>query len=332
MRLVIALLVCGLPVGGGLGAASPAGSSKLERVQLFGREYVRLADWAKANKLTIVWPKSSEVLELTNRWTRLTFTVDSRKAEINGVKVWLSVPIAAHHGSAFIAPLDLRSALQPVLAAPRNRPGAKIRTVCLDPGHGGKDPGNLDRGRQEKKYTLLLAQEVARLLRNAGLSAPLTRKTDRFIELEERAAIAKRNGADLFVSLHFNTVLAAHSEAKGVEVYCLTPAYASSTNARGEGANTPAFPGNRHDDKNMLLAYQLQKALVRNLPMEDRGVHRARFGMFRSAEMPAALVEGGFMSNPEDARRIYDAASRRQMAKAIVDGVLAYKRLVERGG
>jgi N-acetylmuramoyl-L-alanine amidase len=334
--MVVALVVVWLPAVVGLAAASPGKTTaatkapQLERVHIFGREYVRLADWARANQLTLRWPKPSPTIHATNRWTHLTLTVDSRRAVINGVVVWLSVPIAAHNGVAYIAPVDLRSAIQPVLNPPRNRPGAKIRTVCLDPGHGGKDPGNLEGRHEEKKYTLLLAKEVARLLKNAGLKVCLTRTTDRFIELDRRPAIAKRNGADLFVSLHFNAVLGADRDAQGVEVYCLTPAYASSTNARGAGADTGASPGNRHDEKNLLLAYQLQKAIVRSLPVEDRGVHRARFGMFRTADMPAALVEGGFMSHPAEARRIYDPAHRRRLAQAIVDGVLAYKRLLER--
>ena len=116
---------------------------------------------------------------------------------------------------------------------------------------------------------------------------------------------------------------------KGVEVYCLAPAHTSSTNARGEGAGAGAYPGNRLDARNMLLAYQLQSALVTELRLEDRGVRRARFAVLRSAEMPAVLIEGGFMTNPAAAKNIFDANYRRQMAKAIVDGVLAYKRMVE---
>lgn len=336
MRVVAALIASCWPVVGGVAAAStpkvggPPQASPLERVQLFGREYVRMADWARANQFTMRWSKPSPTIEVTNRWTHLTFTVDSRRAVINGVVVWLSVPVAAHNGVAYLAPLDLRSAIGPLLHPPRNRSGAKVRTVCLDPGHGGKDPGNVEGRHEEKKYTLLLAKEVGRLLKNAGLKVCFTRTTDRFVELAQRPAIAQRNGADLLVSLHFNSVLGTDRSAQGVEVYCLTPAFASSTNARGAGANQGAYPGNRQDEKNMLLAYQLQKALVRNLPMTDRGVHRARFGIFLAAEMPAALVEGGFMSHPDDARWIYDPARRRRLAQALVDGVLAYKRLVER--
>src|SRR6185503_3366637 len=120
------------------------------------------------------------------------------------------------------------------------------------------------------------------------------------------------------------------SAVKGAETYCMTPVRASSTNARGEGAGAGAYPGNRFDPKNMLLAYQLQTAITEKAGAEDRGVKRARFRVLREAAMPAVLIEAGFMTNPSDGKRIYDPALRRQLAQAIVDGVLAYKRQVER--
>jgi N-acetylmuramoyl-L-alanine amidase len=81
--------------------------------------------------------------------------------------------------------------------------------------------------------------------------------------------------------------------------------------------------------QNTFLAYQVQKSLTRTLDVEDRGVHRARFAVLRDAVMPAILIEGGFMSHPVEGRKIFDPAYRRQMARAIVDGVGAYKRAVE---
>ena len=109
----------------------------------------------------------------------------------------------------------------------------------------------------------------------------------------------------------------------------MTPARTSSTNSRGEGAAAGAYPGNRFDTKNILLGYQIQRALLKALPTEDRGLRRARFAVLRTAEMPAVLIEGGFMTNPAEAKRIYDSAYRHQMAQAIVDGVKAYKSVVE---
>ena len=120
------------------------------------------------------------------------------------------------------------------------------------------------------------------------------------------------------------------SGAKGVETYCLTPAHASSTNARGEGTHNGSYPANKLNDKNMVLAYQVQKAIIKNLPAEDRGVRRARFAVLKSPEMPAVLIEGGFMTDPGELKRILDPTHRKKLARAIVAGLQAYKKIVER--
>jgi N-acetylmuramoyl-L-alanine amidase len=78
----------------------------------------------------------------------------------------------------------------------------------------------------------------------------------------------------------------------------------------------------------LLLAYQVQKFLVKNLSAKDRGVRRARFAVLRDAAMPAILIEGGYMTHPAESKRIYSATGRRQMSLAIVKGILAYQRLV----
>jgi N-acetylmuramoyl-L-alanine amidase len=302
-----------------------------EPARVAGQKYVRLTDWAKANAFEVRWLKQDETLQLTNRWSKILVAADSREAQINGVRVWLLYPVVAQSGTLSLAQLDVEATLRPLLSPPRNQPGAKVRTVCLDPGHGGKDPGNEIGSNQEKQYTLLLAKEVRAQLARARLKVSLTRSTDRFIELPGRPELAKRRSADLFVSLHFNAAESGRSTVQGAEVYCLTPAGATSTNARGEGNGEGSFPGNRHNDQNLFLAYQVQKALTRNLTVEDRGVRRARFAVLRDAVMPAVLIEAGFLSHPVEGRQILNAAYRQKIARAIVEGLLAYKRTVEQG-
>jgi N-acetylmuramoyl-L-alanine amidase len=291
--------------------------------------YVRVSDWVQTSGLELRWVKRDETFELSNRNAKLLFKVDSTEAEINGVGVRLLFPVVDHGGEASMAQLDLQKTLQPLLTLPRNRAHAQIKTICLDPGHGGRDPGFQIGSHQEKQYTLLLAQELRKELVRAGFVVALTRSRDSFVELSSRPEVARRRKADLFVSLHFNSTESSRNSVQGIEVYCMTPAGAASTNARGEGAGAGAFEGNRNDDKNMFLAYQLQKVLTRDLPVEDRGVHRARFEVLRDAAMPAVLIEAGFMSHPIEGRRIFDAGYRAQMARAIAQGLLAYKRTVE---
>ena len=215
------------------------------------------------------------------------------------------------------------------VAAPES-PGGKGYLGLHRPGHGGRDPGNHARSSQEKSFTLLLAKELRDALSRAGFKMLVTRTTDRFVELPDRVEYANRRKADLFLCLHFNSAVTSTSSAQGAEVYCLTPAGANSTNSQQDGGGGDWCAGNRHNERNVLLAWQIQKALTRGLAMEDRGVRRARFAVLRDAAMPAALIEAGFMSHPAEGRKIQTPEYRRQLARAIAEGVVAYKRDVQK--
>lgn len=309
------------------GGGTPAAIS-IEKTFISGTRYLRLGDWARANGLEVRWVRPGESVSLTNRNCRLVFEKDSREAEINGLRVGLSYAFVLRNGSGYISEVDAATAVRPILSPPVNRAGQKVNTIVIDAGHGGRDPGFQDGSNTEKKYTLLLAKELGNQLVQAGYKVFLTRDSDQSLELSERAEIANRRLADLFISLHWNSSATARSEVKGVQIYCLTPAGASSSNAGGEIRDAGTKTGNRNNEKNMFLAFQLQKSLVRKLGAEDRGIRRARFAVLCAAEMPAVLIEGGFMSHPNESKRIYDADYRRQMAGAIVDGVQAYTRQV----
>jgi N-acetylmuramoyl-L-alanine amidase len=303
---------------------------RLNRVFVAGHEYVRLEDWARAERFQVRWEVPGRQVRLASSRGTLVFAANSRKVVINGIAVWIGVPITMRSNAAYIAPVDLTTAIYPLLAPPRSPARRPVRTICLDPGHGGRDPGNQEGSVLEKKLTLQLAEELRRQLTKAGYKVFLTRSTDAWVDLAERPEWARRRGADLFLSLHFNSAGGPGGETvRGVEVYCLTPARTSSTNARGEGAQTGALGGNRLDAHNLLLAYHLQKSLVTRLGAEDRGVRRARFAVLRTAEMPAVLVEAGFMTNPAEFKKINDPTHRRQLAQAMVEGIRSYRRTVE---
>jgi N-acetylmuramoyl-L-alanine amidase len=317
----------------GSGPARIEAAPRRPQVQrVSGPAYVRLNDWARSRDFEVRWLKKDETLELTRQSTKLLFTVDSNDAEINSVGVRLLFPVAIREGLPCLSQLDAQTTLDPILSPPRSRRGASMTRICLDPGHGGVDPGNRVGSHQEKTYTLLLAQELAAQLTRAGYKVTLTRNSDKFIELPDRAEIAKKRSADLFISLHFNSAPNSASTVRGAEVYCMTPVGAPSTNARGEGSGAGWSLGNRSNDKNVFLAYQLQKSVTKNLGAEDRGLHRARFAVLRDSTMPAVLIEAGFMSNPSEGRKIFDPGYRKQIAKAIVDGIGAYRRGTEQRG
>ena len=308
-----------------LAAGAHVPLQKLDRTVVSGSEYVRLDDWADSTGFAMKCAKKEETITLTSPTAKLVLGVDSRRAEVCGVNVWLSLPVVNRGGAALISLVDAASMLQPILFPQKS--DARLKTVCLDPGHGGKDTGEANGRKYEKDYTLLLAKEVAALLKHQGLNVMLTRDSDAFVDLSARPLLARRQGADLFVSLHYNS---ADNYIHGLETYCLAPPGVNSSNEGGGKAPRLPEPGNAHDDKNVLLAYEMEKSITAAVPLEDRGLKRSRFEVLREAVMPAVLIEGGFLSNPSDARHIYDPAFRKQMAQAIVEGVMAYKKSVER--
>ena len=310
-----------------------ATQQKFETVHLDGQNYVPLADWTRANDLKWHWLEDAKKVEVTNYSTRLVLEVNSAQAEINGVRVRLSFPFAVGVGVPLIAQLDLDTAIDPLLFPPHFADAKPIKTICLDPGHGGKDSGNRVGWHYEKDYTLPLALELRKQLQKAGFSVIMTRTRDKYVSLSDRAALANRCHADLFVSLHFNATPTGRDEAEGPETYCITPVGANSSNEYiersefGPAVGSAPTSGNRNEQKSLLLAYQVQKSLVQNLDANDRGVKRARFAVLRDTTMPAILIEGGFMTNPVESKSIYSAAYRRRMAEAIVKGIMAYQRL-----
>jgi N-acetylmuramoyl-L-alanine amidase len=307
-----------------LWAVSTSASLKnLERVNIAGSDYVRLAEWGDSVGCSLRWNKSDGEVDLSGASTRLNFSIDSRRAEIFGVTVWLSLPVINRNGAPMISFEDLRTTLEPVLSP--HKSDAHVQTICLDAGHGGKDGGKAQGHNYEKKYTLLLARETADLLRDQGFKVIMTRNQDELIDLAERPEIAHREGADVFVSLHYN---AAEAGIHGVETFCMAPPGMNSSDEGGGKSYHPAETGNAHDDRNVLLAYQVQKSITHSLPLEDLGLKRSHFEVLRLAQVPAILIEGGFLSNPQDAKNIYDAAFRKRMARAIVEGIVAYKRAV----
>jgi N-acetylmuramoyl-L-alanine amidase len=318
------LAVCGLV----LATAAPASLVRSDFISLRGRMYVDAGKWAERQKLVPRWNSGAGELRLTNRWARLGFKADTARVEFDGTLVWLSAPMTKLAGQPLLPVRDVDHILGPLLNPPRLTGADKVKVIALSAGHGGKDPGNIEGNRKEKDYTLKLALEVERQLKRAGFEVVQVRDRDRYLAPEERPNIANRRKADLYLALHYNGRPTAHGSAQGLETYCLTRANGESTNG---GQSRGYMPGNRRDRENLTLAYQLHRSLLGAFNFADRGVRHANFAELRLAEMPAVLIEGGFMDSREDALRIYSDQARGKFATAVVDGVLAYKRLVERG-
>lgn len=288
--------------------------------------YIDALRWAREAGFQVRWSEPGRAVVFSRRSCEIELTNASACIRVNGVRVWLSYPVQMRPGVVRIAESDLDSVLKPLTRVPQLR-AVPVRVV-LDAGHGGKDLGYHSGPYVEKKYTLLLAREVRKHLEAAGFTVTLTRTTDRAMPLAARAELANRAGADVFVSLHFNAAEVSPGSVNGVEVYCLTPVGARSTNSRRPGPDRGTAPGLRHTAASIVLAYMIQSNLVSRLGMTDRGTRFANFEVLRAADMPAVLVEAGFLSHPAERRRILDPAYRSRLAAAIAGGIIAYRDTV----
>ncbi len=257
----------------------------------------------------------------------LLVQIGSCSAWWNGVEFRLGFAPQLIDGDVWLRTLDLRKNVEPLLRGFVPPPAGQPRTIVIDPGHGGASPGahSVFNGAWEKDYTLDCAFRLGQLLAARGWRVFLTRTNDTDVPLTNRVAFAAQCGANLFLSLHFNSFggNGNGTEQTGVETYCLTPAGMPSTLTRGYPDDTSlVFPGNAHDEGNVQFALHVHRALLRTTGLPDRGVRRARFmTVLQGQRCSAALLEGGFLSNPKEAERIADWNFRQQMAEALADAL-----------
>ena len=170
--------------------------------------------------------------------------------------------------------------------------------VFLDAGHGGKDPGAIGNGLQEKNITLPVTLGIGEILKRHGVTVGYTRTTDTFMELSDRANKANSFGADIFVSIHCNAF--EKPSAHGVETY----SHIGST-------------------KGAKLAKAIHNEVIKaKLYTRDRGTKTANFAVLRLTKMPAALIELAFITNKEDASLL--KTKQKEFALAIAKGILNY--------
>lgn len=188
---------------------------------------------------------------------------------------------------------------QPATPPAKPNPPKQRAVVVIDPGHGGRDPGAIGiGGLQEKQVILPISKQIAAILEKEGVKVVMTRDSDYFVDLAPRVSIAERANADVFVSIHANSMGLNRPDVNGLETY-----YFSS--------------GQR-------LAQVIHRNIVRRVTIRDRGVRRARFYVLRKSSMPSVLVEVGYMTGREDNPKLRTAAYQTQMAEAIARGILEY--------
>jgi N-acetylmuramoyl-L-alanine amidase len=218
---------------------------------------------------------------------------------------------------------------------------ARLRTIVIDPGHGGSNIGAQGAaGALEKELTLQLARTLrSELERRLPVRVVLTRNEDAELPLDTRVAVANQQKADLFISLHLNA--SPGRNAQGAETYFLNLVASderAAQSARSENAGDPLtdlqlilwdLAQSHHMAESQRLAGLIQEELNKALELRNRGVKQAPFRVLMGAAMPAVLVELGFLSNPREEERLTDPLYRSRLAGALVDAVSRYKAMRE---
>ena len=264
--------------------------------------------------------QKSDNITFKSKHTTMVFETNSRKLIFNGLLIWMNGPLVKEEGKWTVTKADVTKIIDPLLRADKVLAARGFKSLVIDPGHGGDDPGAIGRRKVcEKKVVLDIARRVREKLRGSGLSVKLTREEDSALSLATRAAKAKEWKADIFVSIHCNS--AHNTKATGLETYAI-PAAGFPSTAGNDDRNT--YSGNKYDRANTLLAYYVHKETLARTKSIDRGIRRARFDVLQNAPCPAILVECGFVSNKKEEEKMLQKEYRDNVARGIAQGILTY--------
>lgn len=221
--------------------------------------------------------------------------------------------------------------------------GLRIKTIVIDAGHGGKDPGTIGNGIIEKEQTLLFAKELGKTLQNAGYTVYYTRTTDVYIPLEKRTEFANNKKADIFISIHCNS----HHDNKiaGFETYYLS-VEGSDKRAAFVASRENGVSANKLNSLQIILsditlnskqaeskdiAHHIQRSVLVKAKqhshiIKDKGVRSAPFFVLLGARMPSVLVELGYVSNKQEATVLVKPSYRKAVAQGILDAIQSYQK------
>lgn len=226
--------------------------------------------------------------------------------------------------------------------------GLGVSRIVIDPGHGGHDPGAKGAGGTEADLVLDIALRLERLLTKVpGVEVVLTRRDNTFVSLQERTAMANRESADLFLSIHANA--SSVTAARGIETYFLN--FASTQGAAAVAARENATSGqamgslqdvvksialNSKRDESRDFATYVQREMLASLrsangTIRDLGVKQAPFVVLIGAEMPSILAEVSFLTNPQEAKLLKGNSYRQKIAQALFEGVRKYQASLKTG-
>lgn len=291
------------------------------------------------------------VLELAGPMQVQTAALRTNTAGTAALNVTLAPQAAGAFAAAAGAPEDARWDAEAPLAAEASPEGRDLPPlVVLDPGHGGIDPGAEAEGAhghiEEKELILGFAYELSDILVRSGrFRVQLTRSDDYFVSLEKRIALAHQAGADVFISLHADSLSGGNAHGATVHVLAQEASDAASAKLAERHDRADLLAGadlSRADDRVTGIMLELARqetqprsealagALVEGMaarggPMNRRPLRRASFSVLKAADIPSVLVELGFMSSERDLANLEDPDWRAGMARGILDGLAAWQ-------
>jgi N-acetylmuramoyl-L-alanine amidase len=325
--LLFAAVLCWL--GGVLTA-----SAQWEVKKISGRDYVNVDGMKKFYGFDSIKSGGNEII-LENKKVIMKLRLGGQECLMNGVKFVFSYKVEEHGGRGWISRIDLSKLVDPVLRPNYIANAGDFRTVIIDPGHGGKDPGATNALGTEASYNLQVSQSLKKLLAERGYKVLMTRESNRYLTLQERVDFANRVKENaIFISIHHNS---GGSSARGLETFTLSPIGVAHY---GRGLNSSDFQmraGNGHDSANVALATAVHGTILRTLTPKDkpcytldRGIKRARFSVLTGVKHPSILVECGFLSHPYEARLVHTESYRNTVAKGIAAAVIKYRGAVSK--
>lgn len=373
-----ALALTGCESGSGRFRLTPA--LRADIVTLNGSQYVPLKRACDVYGIKWEWDTFARKVTLTKGAHTVVAMAGSDQILVNGSPKRLPRPVRYEAGTVYVpvtlvgrdlmlmvegtppaasatasravpASADLRPARKdPSVPVVSGQSGFTVKTVVLDAGHGGKDIGALGRHHrlQEKDYALAVARKVRSILERAGVNVVMTREGDTFIPLPERAAMANKLGADLFVSIHINSSRARI--LRGFECYYLSDATDDSARSLealensalklSDGAGVEHSTGldktlwdltlTENRIESAALAENICAAVEGTAAVTNRGVKTAKFYVLKHTNMPSVLVEVCYLSNRDDETKLKNASFQDRIAEAVARGVAQYKKDFER--
>ncbi|MFC1704077.1 N-acetylmuramoyl-L-alanine amidase [Candidatus Omnitrophota bacterium] len=326
---------------------APSISARLPR----GDRYIALDRLCARYNLTYDWDGFSQSLTVRNGNNIAEILIDSPLIIVNGKRAKLS-PNFKFDDGRILAPAVFEEKVVKKWHTSRMYAGSKpevcavgVGRIVIDAGHGGKDPGAVGRnGLREKAVTLDIAKRLRKVLQEQGISVVMTRNHDEYVSLSQRSAIANRAKADFFISIHAN---ASRSRSpRGFEIYYLRETADDSQRASRAARQSQLdydssqldsnskftkailwdmiYGENRAESKD--LSKCILNAMSRQTSFRSRGLKSAGFHVLKHTQIPAILVEVGFISNAKEERMLKNSFYRQQIAESLASGIIHHNK------